>query len=231
MPDIQKIWFDFLHCIMIDTFSEFLDNEEIIKRCNWIISKLFEIDPDIIFKNILYMIRFISISEIAIGYKIHFITDDYKVLFNNPYSEEFDKNNSLSKEDKELLNIFIHNFCKTINHHIELLIHDPNYNSKTSIDDLIYTIKEISTFYKLPKFEIMSSMFVKDGYILYKMSIGQILYMVSFNQNPYTSLPCQEELIENIRCNYSHRLNMMDCLKKTWPNGIPLKYVLSNKIF
>lgn len=225
MSKIQKIWSDFLLSTLNDTFGEFLSKEEIIIRSNWILSNLSTINPDIIYKNILYMLNDNSLSKIAVSYKLHFILDDYKELFKNPCSEEFDKNPNLSDSDKLLLNELIHNFSKSINHHIELLIH----NSTNS--NLYTTVKELSKYYKLPNYESMNSMYIKDGNVAYKMNLGQILYMVSFNQNPYTSNPCSNELSINIKNHYSNRLLMMDILKSIYPSGIPLKYVLSKKIF
>lgn len=231
MPEVAKIWFDFLSSVLVKTFGDFLSQEEIVSRCNWIISVLTLLDPDIVYKNILYMMNGNSLSEIAIGYKLHFILDDYKELFKAPYSEEFDKNPNISESDKKILNEFIHNFSKAINHHIELLIHDSDYNPVSSISNIFETVKELSKYYNLPKYEAMQSMYIRDGNMAYKMDIGQILYMVSFNQNPFTSKPCSEELELTIRTSYSNRLSMMDALKASYPTGIPLKYVISKKLF
>jgi hypothetical protein len=231
MPDIKKVWFDFLSSILADTFGEFISKEEIVSRCNWIILNLSTFDPDIIYKNILYMMYGNSLSEIAIGYKLHFILDDYKELFKAPYSEEFDRNPNLSESDRIFLKELIHNFSKSINHHIELIIHDSNY-SLSSITNLIDTVKELTKYYKLPNYEAMSTMHIRDNNIIYKMDIGQILYMVSFNQNPITLDPCPKELALTIKNSYPNRLMMMDALKAVYPDSsVIVKYARSKKIF
>lgn len=231
MPEIKKIWNDFLYSIINETFGEFLDEQEIKTRCEWILSNLLTINPDMLYKNILYMLNSNSLSKIAIGYKLHFIIDNYKELFKAPYTEEFDKNKNLSNSDKSVLDDFILKFSKIINHHIEMLIHDNNYNSNSNIDYVKSEIKNLLEHYKLPNHIPMEDMYIRDDNLIYKMSFGQILYMVSFNQNPFNSNVCSEELSLNIRNYYSDRLMMMDSLKTNFPTGIPLKYVLSKRIF
>lgn len=231
MPDIVTIWTDFLSRILSETFGEFLNESEITERRTWIMSNITTINPDILYKNLVYMLSNNSISEIAIGYKLHFLLDDWKALFNAPYSEEYDKNPNLSEEDKKLLDRIVDQFGSVINHHVELLIHNTKYSPKDSITNLIDTVKELESFYQLPSYTAMQTMYIESNNLVYKFDIGQILYFVVFNQNPLDGSPCDEDISKNIRQNYHKRIQMMETLKTTWPTGIPLKYVQSKRIF
>lgn len=226
MSQIDKVWKEFLSSVITDTFDEFLSSEEVESRVTWILSKLYSISAEKLFKNVLFMMNNNSLSRIAIGYKLHFLEDNWQDLFNEPYSEEFDKNDSLNSEDKKLLDEFIENFSIAINHHVELVIAGNNV-----VKNLFDAIKQLSQFYKLPNYEKMESMYVVDGDLVYNMEFGQILYMVAFDQNPFTGLPCNSDIPKMIKEKYPHRLATMESLKKTWPTGISLKYVKSNKIF
>lgn len=229
MSRLQIIWKNFLTTIISNTFNEFLSSEQIEERVNWIMSIIHTINPDKLYKNLLFIMNNNSLSEIAIGYKIHFLLDDdYRVLFMDPYSEEFDKNPNLIESDKNILDEYIHNMMIVINHHIEMMIINGN-DEKT--DDLNKAILELSTSNKLPFHQKIPSKLVKDGIFTYRMSFGQLLYTVAFNQNPFSCNNCDENLITNITESYSHRLEAMKALKVTWPTGIPLKYVKSTKIF
>lgn len=226
MLQIDKVWKDFLTLVITNTFDEFLTSEEIEKRITWILSQLYNIQAEKLFKNILFMMNNNVLSKMAIGYKLHFLEENWHDLFINPYSEEFDKNDSLSFEDKKLLDEFIENFSMAINHHIELVIIGNN-----TISNLFDTVKELSQFYKLPNYEKLESMYIIDGELVYNMEFGQILYMIAFDQNPYTGLPCAGDIPKIIKDKYPHRVATMESLKKSWPTGVPLKYVKSSKIF
>lgn len=231
MPDIATVWKDFISKVLFETFGEFLNENELKERRDWILANIMLIDPDLLYKNFVYMLSNNSISEIAIGYKLHFLLDDWKALFKDPYSEEYDRNPNLSEEDKKTLDRIVDQFGSVINHHMELLIHSNNYKSNESINNLINTVKELANFYELPDYNAMNEMHIVSDHILYKFDIGQILYFVSFNQNPIDGTPCEFDLSESIRSMYPQRLMMMDTLKKNWPMGIPLKYVQSKRIF
>lgn len=231
MPDIATVWNDFLSKILSETFSEFLNESELDERRAWIMTNITNINPDFLYKNLVYMLSNNSISKIAVGYKLHFLLDDWKTLFNNPYSEEFDRNPNLSEEDKLLLDRTIDQFGSVINHHMELLIHDSKYSYEGSITNLIKVVENLKTFYQLPNYNIMETMYVESNNLIYKLNIGQLLYFTAFNQNPIDGSPCDEIVIENIKYNYQKRFQMMETLKLKWPNGIPLKYVQSTQIF
>lgn len=231
MPDITNVWKEFIFKVLNETFGEFLSLEEIKIRRDWILSNILVIKPVLLYKNLVYMLSNNSISEIAIGYKLHFLLDDWKALFNDPYSEEFDRNPNLSEEDKTLLSRIVDQFGTVINHHIELLIHKNDYQPEGSITNIIEAVKNLEKFYELPNYDAMHHMVVESDGIKYKFDIGQLLYFVSFNQNPVDGSPCSETLSNSIKDMYSHRLMMMDTLKGPWPTGIPLKYVQSKRIF
>lgn len=231
MSKVENIWRKFLKSVITDTFSEFLDQKQIDERVDWIISKIHSVTPEVLFKNVLFMMNNNALSEIAVGYKLHFLLDDYKELFINPSSEEFDNNDNLSTSDKDLINMLIENFTIAINHHIELLINKHKEETSEDITNLILVVNQLSNHYKLPRYETMSSQYIQDGVLLYRMSFGQILYMVAFNQNPFSNTPCSNDISIVIRDRYPYRLATMETLKKTWPAGIPLKYVKSTNIF
>lgn len=231
MSRVENIWKKFLRDVITNTFSEFLNQEQINERVEWIITKIHSVTSEVLFKNILYMMNNNALSEIAVGYKLHFLIDDYKELFMNPTTEEFDNNSDLSTDDKEIINLLIENFTIAINHHIELLINRTTDETPEDITNLIMVVKELSNYYKLPRYETMSSQYIQDGSLLYRMSFGQILYMVAFNQNPFLGSPCDKDISVTIRERYPYRLAAMETLKKTWPAGIPLKYVKSTNIF
>lgn len=230
-PDIATVWKDFVSKILLETFGDFLNADELNERKDWILNNLLTVNPDLLYKNFVYMLSNNSVSEIAVGYKLHFLLDDWKSLFKNPYSEEYDRNKNLSEEDNVILDRIVDQFGNVINHHIELLIHDDEYKPEESITNLIDAMKELNSFYKLPDYDAMSEMNVESDGIIYKFDIGQILYFVVFNQNPKDGSPCSEELSESIRMHYPKRVKMMETLKEIWPTGIPLKYVQSKRIF
>lgn len=229
MPEVEKIWKKFLTSIITNTFNEFISTTEIENRVDWIISKMIKVNPNKLFKNLLYMMNNNALSQMAIGYKLHFILDDYQALFMEPYTEEFDRNEFLSAEDSKIIPELIENFSLAINHHIELMIYGKNENHEDL--DLINIVKELSQHYSFPSYQILESKIIQDGDFVYKMDFGQILYMVAFNQNPFTGNPCDPNVAKSIREHYYHRLLAMETLKKSWPSGIPLKYVKSGNIF
>ena len=225
MSKIQKIWTSFLIEILTNTFSEFLTDVEIKERASWIYANCRNIKPNLLFKNILYMLNNNSVSEMAVGYKLHFLQDDYQVLFMDPYSEEFDRNDSLNESDKTVLNDLIKNFSIAINHHVELLLNGTN---TVKLNDII---SELSKFYNLPKFETSNEMYVRSGDLVYRMNFGQILYMVVYNENPLNGDPCNEVISSSIREKYPHRVSAMQCLKQSWSTNIPRKYTQSSNLF
>ena len=226
MSTMEQIWKQFLTHTFSKTFSEFLTEQQIDERANWVVENLNKFDPKALYKSILYSMTDSAISKMAIGFKLHFILDDYKVLFNSPSTEEIDNNKSLTEEDKLVLNEIILNFCKAINHHMENVIVN---NSR--IEEIETAVQQVSDFLKLPHYEHLKPSFVKDGDLLYRMTFSQLLYCAVFNQNPFTGMPCGDELVEHVKQIYPHRYNMMMKLKEKWPTGIPLTYVRSTKIF
>lgn len=231
MPSVISVWRDFVSNLMKETFGEFLTENEINERTDWILSNLNKIQPETLYKNIIYMMSNNAISEIAIGYKLKFMTGDWKELINNPVSEEFDSNENLTPEENQILLDIIDHFGDVINHHIEMLIHDKNYNSQKSITDLLNTFIELNDFYNLPKYEAMHHMYVHVDSVVYTFDIGQILYFAVFDKNPINGEPCPDELKDSVKSMYKSRVMMMEALKKSWPEGIDLKYVQSTKIF
>lgn len=225
---VDTIWSNFFRNIILNTFTEFLSIEQINERVTWIISQYKKIKPHLLFKNIIYMLNNNEISKMAIGYKLHFLIDDYKSLFLNPYSEEYDMNETLIESDKILLDKIIENFSFVINHHIEKNL---NKNDSNISLDLSEVIDELSNFLQFPKYELLGEMYVKCGNLVYRMSFSQILYMVAFNQNPFNGEPCPNDIEIIIEQNHKHRLDAMKTLKKTWVTGIPLIYVESYNIF
>lgn len=231
MPDISTVWRDFITKLLNETFGEFLNESELKERRDWILSNVMTLDPDLLYKNLVYMLSNNAVSEIAVGYKLHFLIDDWKALFLAPYSEEYDKNPNLSEEDKKILTSTVDKFGSVINHHFELLIHKSDYKPAESITNLIDAMTELSGFYNLPDYKRMSDMYVKSNDHMYKFNIGQLLYFVSYNQNPKDGTPCSDMLAKSVKDQYPHRLMMMETLKTVWPTGIPLKYVQSKRIF
>ena len=229
MSALNKIWNDFLISVITDTFGEFIDQSIISERVNWIVSKIYTIKPEKLYKNILYMMNNNPLSKMAIGYKIRFLEDDnWQNVFNDPYTEEFDKNDSLDNNDKKLISDLLNNFEIVVNHHIELILAS---NIKTNINDLSESIKQLAIYYNLPKLENMDNKMIRNGDLIYFMDFSQILYMVVFNQNPLNSEHCPDETQKTIRDKFPKRVQAMETLKIKWPNGIPLKYVKSSNIF
>ena len=226
MSLIDEIWKQFLKDILTNTFSEFLSESEIEQRVNWIVSNLHDFKPFCLYKSILYSMNNTAISKMAVGFKLHFILDDYQKLFIEPYTEEIDKNQSLSTDDKAMLDNIILNFCKVINHHIEKVI-----NGENRVEDIDITVKEVSKFLEMPSYDHLKSSFIKDGNIVHYMTFSQLLYCTAFNQNPFTGLPCSNQVKSYISSMYHNRVQMMLCLKDTWSTGIPLQYVRSVNIF
>ena len=228
MSKVDRIWNNFFKSIMTSTFSEFLTQDQINERANWMITEYKKIKPHYLYKNIVYMLNNNAISEMAVGYKLHFLQDNYKELFMNPYSEEFDRNDTLIESDKKLLNSIIHNFSIAINHHVEINLNSSDLNISIDISEIV---KELGEFLGIPRYESINEMYIKSGDLLYRMTFGQVLYMVAFNQNPFNGEQCPNEISEIIELHHRHRLDAMRTLKNVWPTGIQLKYVQSSNIF
>lgn len=231
MSALNKIWNDFLISVLTNTFDEFLNQSMIHERVNWIIGRMHSIEPEKLFKNILFMMNNNPLSKMAIGYKIRFLEDEWQDVFNNPYTEEFDRNDSLDSNDKKLVSDLLDNFGIAVNHHIELILSGSVELSRESVNDLSESIKQLSVYYNLPNLETMDSKMIREGDLIYFMEFGQILYMVAFNQNPLNSEPCSNITQDLIRNKFPKRIQAMESLKVRWPMGIPLKYVKSSNIF
>lgn len=225
MTGVSKIWKNFLTSVISETFGDFIDSKEIENRSTWILSKINSIAPELLFKNLLYMMNNNPVSKMAIGYKLRFLEDDYKEVFINPFTEEFDNNDSLKIEDKELLNELIENLMISINHHIEMLI----VGSENT--NLLDTIKELSSHYNIPNIESHNDKMIRESNLIYFMSSGQFLYMAVFNQNPFSGLPCSTSNLNMIKTKFPYNFKAMEMLKIRWSTGIPLKYVLCRKLF
>lgn len=226
MSTLNKIWNEFLTSVITDTFSEFIDQSKINEIVIWIVSKIHSIQPEKLFKNILFMMNNNPLSKMAIGYKLRFIEENYQDVFNDPYTEEFDRNSLLEENDKKLVSDLLDNFGIAVNHHVELIL-----AGREIVNDLSETVKQLSSYYNLPNLETMDSKMIKEGDLVYFMEFGQILYMVAFNQNPLNGEHCSIETQRLIREKFPKRVQAMETLKEKWPTGIPLKYVKSSKIF
>lgn len=226
MSSLNKMWSNFLRSVLTNTFREFLNESMINERVNWIVDNIKSITPEKLFRNILYMMNNNPISKMAIGYKIRFLEDDYRVVFNDPFTEEFDRNGSLGGSDLELISDLLKRFEIVVNHHVELII-----AGRSQLNDLSQSINELSNYYKIPDLETIEFKMIREGDLIYFMEFGQILYMVAFNQNPINGKECSDEIQSNIRENFPKRVHAMETLKERWPTGIDLKYVKSSSIF
>ena len=81
MSKVDRIWNNFFKSIMTSTFSEFLTQDQINERANWMITEYKKIKPHYLYKNIVYMLNNNAISEMAVGYKLHFLQDNYNLHF------------------------------------------------------------------------------------------------------------------------------------------------------
>lgn len=229
MSEVQKIWEKFLRLVITNTFKDFLNNEQIQERVDWIMTKYTVISPEKLYKNILYSMNNNPLSKMAIGYKLHFLLDDYKSLFENPHTEEIDDNNLLSNDDSEILTGLVKSFSMSINHHIENLI-----LKKITDDDSILNIytymNDLSSFYELTDLKHMDDMFLNNDLTIYHLTFSQILYMVVYNKNPVDESECDKKVAAFVKKSYPQRLNSMKKLKEVWED-IPLAYVNSSRIF
>lgn len=226
MAGTTKIWEDFLTSVIKNTFGEFINSEEIDNRVKWILGKIHSIPPEKLFKSILFMMNNNPLSKMAIGFKLRFLEDDYKDVFTEPYTEEFDRNDSLEDTDKTLVTDLVNKFAIAVNHHIEIIIANDN-----SIDDLSEAINQLTAYYNLPNLESMDNKMIREGDLVYFMEFGQLLYMVVFNQNPLNGNPCSDDTASMVNERFPKRVKAMETLKVRWPTGIPLKYVKSSNIF
>jgi hypothetical protein len=218
MSKVDKVWRIFLLSILSGTFSEFLDGKEIENRISWILGEKSKIKPELLYKNILFMMNSTPISKIAIDYKLHFLLDDdYKELFRNPISKEF----TISENGIDDLLL---KFSMFLNHYIDLkIIDDPR-----SFDEILEEHIEIFT---LPNMNMNNKFVIKSNSFLYTMTLNQLLYFVVFNVNPFNELEtCNFKIKEYVEKYFKTRMMMMEIIKKEHPN-VPLKYVISKKIF
>lgn len=208
----------------MDTFSEFITEKEIDIRVKWIVDNLNNFKPEKLYKSIIYSMNDTFISKMIVGFKLHFILDDYQKLFIDPKSEEIDLNENL--ENKDELNNIIMKFSTVINHHMDLAV-----TSNGDILNILPALKEMSNILKIKQYDNMPETLIRDGDIIYEMTFNQLLYCAAFNQNPFTGLPCDQKIIDDVSIKYKHRYDAMLSLKNNYQSGIPLKYVKSCNIF
>lgn len=229
MSTIEQKWREFLTLIFNETFCISLSSDQINERVDWIVSKLKTIKSDKsreFYKAILYCMNSSSISKMAIGFKIDFMSDNYREVFDNANTPEIDDNKNLTEKDKLVLKEIILNECLSINHHMDNVI-----LNNSNVREIEVAVKQVSDFLKIPHYNHIGPSNVKDGDYYRYMTFSQILYCAVFNQNPYTGLPCSKELIDTITEHYPHRCLMMSTLKNKFPTGIPLIYVCDSRIF
>ena len=66
MTGVSKIWKNFLTSVISETFGDFIDSKEIENRSTWILSKINSIAPELLFKNLLYMMNNNPVSKMTI---------------------------------------------------------------------------------------------------------------------------------------------------------------------
>lgn len=211
---------------MSQTFSDVLSETEINERVNWIHENLRNVTPEVLYKNLVYMMNLTPFSKMIIGYKIKFLTEDYKQLFFNPITEEFDGN--LEIVESERIEIFktINNLCLALNDHSErCILLDRNF------DDYQTTFDEIGTVFDIPSNKNSMNVIFSDGHNIYNITFTQLMYMISFNQNIFTGEPLDDENREHIIQIYTFNKMLMDKVKQKFTTGIKLSYVNSKRLF
>ena len=122
-------------------------------------------------------------------------------------------------------NNIITNFSMLLNHYIDLKLID----DLRSFNEILNDHSELLI---LPKMIMNNEFIIKSNSLLYIITFNQLLYFIVFNQNPFNgSEICSFTYKEYAEKYFNNRLKMMEVLKKEWPEGIPLKYVRSIKLF
>lgn len=229
MSRVDLFWTNFLKHIFTKTYSEFLSEEEINSRVKYYVDNKNVVTPEVFYKNILFNISSLPFTRVIIGYKLKFLTGDYKQLFQNPTTEEFDNNPYLTQFQKEEINSVIMRFCILLNHHSEKNIN--KIYGEMNIESFEHLIPELKDVYNIPEIKFQESYIFRHGANKYIVSFTQLMYMVAFNQNIFNSEPLSEEFKNHIMDDFSFNVHLLESLKTSYPCGIPLSYVKSYNLF
>lgn len=229
MSRVNLFWTQFLLHIFTTTYSEFLSQEEIELRVKFYIDNKSSVTPEIFYKNVLFNISTLPFTRVIIGYKLKFLMGDYKQLFINPTTEEFDNNEYLTQHEKDEINNVILKFCILLNHHSEKNIN--KIHGDMNVREFEHLLIEIKDVYNIPEIKYQESYIFRHGLNKYIVSFTQLMYMVAFNQNIFNGQALSDEFRDVIISDFTFNVHVVESLKKTYPSGIPLKYVRSHNLF
>lgn len=219
---VEKKWIKLFTNIFTGTYSNFLTKDEINKRIKFIILNIEEIDSINIYKCILYSNTNNEIGKLAVDYRLEFIGNNYQNIITKGLSYEID---NFVFSDTEKLNKEIKNLCFVILDSVSnYMLSNNEYNFLESLDKLneILHVKDIKNS--------RSIIDIHSG-IKYLMTNNQISYSCSFNQNPFTGEPVEEDYKLRVELIYKSRCDLFKVLRKKYKSGIKLKYVTDRNFF
>lgn len=212
MDNIFHQWKKLIKKTLIDTISDFCNEEEINKRTEFIASNLDKIKPEALYNFFLFTITNNKISSLAIDYRIALTKSNYEETILNGKSILVDFFRENFEQEYQ-------NLLKTVNIFVtEYIIND-------SFSDFFEIYKNFSE----QNIKKPHKKFFKVNGKFYYMSENQFLYICLFNNLNEFSIDENEK--EEIKNNHLLEFLCFYNYKKTNHEGFDLKYFESEKIF
>jgi hypothetical protein len=222
---IIKIWKDVLNNILKQTYKNILSENQINERIKYITDNIKIIQPESLYKCILYNDKNFEISKIAIDYKIQFASNNYidVILSGKSYEiDTLDKNKSCVLNDIEKTLI-------QINHYMLLKCLNKTLNSEETIKttETIHDKKEL--FSKLFNYKIhdlrTDVFFIMDRYIKIH-SQNYICYSAVYGIDLESGNKLNDDDIKYIKYSFPTLFDIFSILKSKYPNGIDSKFII-----
>lgn len=218
----DDVWRNVLSKIFNSTYSNFLSNDEIEQRIEYIINNMMKITPINLFKCILYSDTKNEIGKLAIDYRLKFISIEYESCIENGNSFEIE---NIQFDEKHKLENEIQELCIALNISINSEIANGlEMNVMSSVDFLADVITTKHRKISQPLWNL------HEG-VQHIMSINQIIYSVIFNQNPFNGEIINEQYRNYIKSHFSTRCLLFESLKNKYHSGIKLMYVQNRDFF
>jgi hypothetical protein len=204
------------------TYSMVLSNDEIQERINFVLSKLNNINPNIIYNCLLYSDTRFEVGKIAIDYRIGFCSPDYVNVVESGISYEID---NLKHPEKELIMRDINGVKVLFN-----LLMFKRINSEDEID-IAEEIEQINKHFRFEIHDEDECKWVPTDHVHHLMTRNQFCYTAVFHQNPFDGMPLSVNVEKSIKNLHFIRCELFELLKNKYPSGINLTYVRNTNFF
>lgn len=225
---IKIVWRNIITPLFKRTYGDFLSDDELELRVMYVLNNLHEIEPINLFKCILYSDTKNEVGKLAMDYRIEFIGPNYETAIRTGSSFEID---SFHFHDKHLLINEIDDLCMALNVAVNNKITaevTPMINHR---DDILSSIEMLADIMETKLREDNALFWNLNRGIQHYMSINQVVYSVTFNQNPFSGSVMSEGYCKYIKDSFVTRCGLMEQLKRKHKTGIRLELVMNRNFF